>query len=295
VPQIALHLEVGVKAPGQPVPLQLAAELPLQGGLGQIGDVRRHPGDGQALLRPGPMQGVVAAPPVGVSHDRLAADLVEGDVLGAVPGGGGDADSAEQPLGIGGRPLQHLHPAHGAADHGLKGLDAHGLDQHGLGADHVGDGDDREGKAPGLAGRRVEAGRAGAAHAAADDVGADDEVTRRIQRPAGADQPCPPARLAGDRVFPGHVLIQRQGVTDEDGVGPVGVERAETAPGDLQSVNAGAGVEDKRLRGRERPGSAILLDRPCLGREGHARPWTVAGRRCQPAPSCEAAARLIQG
>ena len=50
------------------------------------------------------------------------------------------------------RPQPHLHAAHGAADHREQGLDLHGLDKHGLGADHVGDGDDRELQPVGLAG-----------------------------------------------------------------------------------------------------------------------------------------------
>jgi len=61
VAQIALHLEVGVEPPGKAVALQLAAELSLQGGLGKIGDVRRHPRHGQALFRPRSRRRVGAA------------------------------------------------------------------------------------------------------------------------------------------------------------------------------------------------------------------------------------------
>ena len=52
----------------------------------------------------------------------------------------------------------------------------------------------------GLAGRRVDRRRAGRAHAAAEHVGADDEVAIGVDRPARADQRRPPARLAGDRI-----------------------------------------------------------------------------------------------
>ncbi len=52
VAQIALDLEVGVEAPRQAVALQLAAELALQGGLGEVGDVRGHARD-----RPAPFRG----------------------------------------------------------------------------------------------------------------------------------------------------------------------------------------------------------------------------------------------
>ena len=91
-------------------------------------------------------------------------------------GGRGDADGGEEPLRIVRRPLQHLHAAHGAADHGEQGLDAQRVDQHGLGADHVGDGDHRKAQAVGAAGLGIDRRWAGRAHAAADDVGADDEV-----------------------------------------------------------------------------------------------------------------------
>jgi hypothetical protein len=73
---------------------------------------------------------VVAAAPVGIGHDRLAADLVEGDVLGRVARGAGDRHGAEHVLGIAGRPLQHLHPAHRAADDAEQLVDAQVVDQH---------------------------------------------------------------------------------------------------------------------------------------------------------------------
>ncbi len=81
VAQVALYLEIGVEAPGQAVPLQLAAELSLQRRLRKVGDVRGHPRHRQALFRPHALVGVVAAAPVGIGHDRLAADLMERDVL----------------------------------------------------------------------------------------------------------------------------------------------------------------------------------------------------------------------
>ena len=107
---------------------------------------------------------------------------------------GGDADRREQPLRIVGRPLQHLHAAHRAADHREQLLDAQRVEQHGLGADHVADGDHRELQAVGLAGGRIGRRRAGGAAAAAEHVGADDEEAVGVERPAGPDQPGPTSR-----------------------------------------------------------------------------------------------------
>ena len=73
-------------------------------------------------------------------------------------------------------------------------LDAEMVEQHRLRAHHVADGDDREVEPIGLAGRRIGRGRAGRAHAAADHVGADDEVAVGVDRLAGADHARPTSR-----------------------------------------------------------------------------------------------------
>src|SRR5690606_20249661 len=65
-----------------------AAEFAVHGRVGEVGDVGHHAGDGQADARAG-AGGVVAVVPLGVLHDGLTADLVEGDGLRAFAGGGG--------------------------------------------------------------------------------------------------------------------------------------------------------------------------------------------------------------
>ena len=73
--------------------------------------------------------------------------------------------------------------------------------------------------AVGLAGRRVGRGRTGRAHAAAEDVGADDEEAVGVDRLAGADHQLPPAGLAGDRIDVGDMLVAGQRMADQHGVG----------------------------------------------------------------------------
>ena len=164
---------------------------------------------------------IFAAAPVGIGHHRLAADLVEGDVLRGMPRAGGDRQRREDPVRIARRPFQHLHAAHRAADHRKQLVDAEMIDQHRLRAHHVADGDDRQVEPVGLAGRRIGRGRAGRAEAAADDVRADDEEAVGVDDLAGADQHLPPARLAGDRIGVGDVLVAGQRMADQHGVGLV--------------------------------------------------------------------------
>src|SRR3546814_6489067 len=61
---------------------------------------------------------IVAAAPVGISHDRLPPDLVKRDVLRRMTGSGGNRQNAGGAFGKIGGEAQRLHPAHRAADHG---------------------------------------------------------------------------------------------------------------------------------------------------------------------------------
>ena len=194
---------------------------------------------------------IAAAAPFRIGHDRLTADLVEGDVLRRMPRGAGDRQRREHALRIALRPLQHLHAAHRAADDGEQRLDAEMVEQHGLRPHHVADGDDGKFQPPGLAGGGIGGGRAGRAHATADHVAADDEIAVGVDRLAGTDQGLPPALLAGDRMDVGDVLVAGEGMADEHGIGTRGVERAVGLVGDLERRQFHAGVELERLVGAE--------------------------------------------
>ena len=62
--------------------------------------MRSHAGYGQPPL--GTLAGalVVATAPIWIGHDGLAANLVEGDVLGRVVAGGGNRDGSKDALGV---------------------------------------------------------------------------------------------------------------------------------------------------------------------------------------------------
>ena len=186
----------------------------------------------------------------------------------------GDRQRREHALRIGRGPLQHLHAAHRAADHAEQRVDAEPIDQHGLRAHHVGDGDDGKIQPPHLAGRGIGRGRPGRAHAAADHVGADDEVAVGVERPARADHGLPPAGLAGDRMHIGDMLIAGQRMADQDGVGAIGVEFAIGLIGDLERREIDAAIEPQRLIGAEQRdlrGRMIGLMGAILGMNRRAR------------------------
>src|SRR3546814_4278210 len=93
VAQVALDLEVGLEAEGQRVAvLQAAAELAVQRRLRQVGDVRGHARHGETAVGVLALGKVPPAAPVEIGHDRLAADLMEGDVLRGVAGRRGCGD-----------------------------------------------------------------------------------------------------------------------------------------------------------------------------------------------------------
>ena len=180
--------------------------------------------------------------------------------------GAGDGHGRAHALGIGRRPLQRLHAAHRAADDAQQFLDAQRVEQHRLGPHHVADGDQRKVEAIGLAGRGIDFGRAGRAHAAADDIGADDEEAVGIDGLARSHHGRPPARLAGDGMVAGDELVAGQGMADQDGVALGRIERAIGHIGD---------GEGRQACGRNPAPAACRRRRSRPGR--HRRPGAVNG------------------
>ena len=222
-----------------------------------IGDVGRHARDRQTLGRPHIVLEVAPAAPLWVGHDGLSSDLVKRYVLRGMASGRRDRHRAKNPPRKQRRPLQHLHAAHGAAGHAEQLIDAEMVDQFRLRAHHVANGDDREFEPEGLACSRIGGGRAGGAHAAANHVRTDDEIALGIDGLAGPDHGRPPARFVRHGIDVGDVLIARQGVADEDGVGLVGVQRAIGLVGDRQRKDIHAGVRRQRLALREPDHKAV--------------------------------------
>ncbi len=239
VAQVALDLELDVEgggggrsrlrtgAPGTGGGADLAAaEFAVHGRVGEVGDVGHHAGDGEAHARAAAGR-VVALVPARVLEDGLAADLVEGDGLRALAGGGGHGEDLVAEIRILDGPLERLHAPHGAAEGAEQAFDAEVVEQALLRAHHVADGDGGERDPVGAAGGGIGGEGAGGALAAAEHVGADDEVVVGVHGLAGADEVVPPAGLAVvERVDAGAVVVAGEGVADEDGVVGGGVEAA---------------------------------------------------------------------
>ena len=265
--QITLHLEVRIEAEGLGVTaLQPPPEFLGQARFGKIGDMCRHAGDGEACARHLAIGIIVAAAPERIGHDRLAPDFVKGDILRAVPRGRGDDDAAFDPVGEEGGPGQRLHAAHRPADHRRQPIDAQMVEQHRLRPHHVGDGQHREAHGVRIAQRGVDAGGAGRSHAAADDVGADDEMACRIDRPALAHHAPPPAGLAGDGMVRCDILVAGQRVADQDDVGFVRVHLPIGLIGDVDRGQAGAARQRQRTR---KAGLAAQAETCVRGNAGH--------------------------
>ena len=184
-----------------------------------------------------PERQVLAALPVRVREDGLTADLLEGDVLGRMVRSRRDRQSREHRLRIRSGPLQHLHSTHRSADDSEQPVDPEMFNQALLGADHVPNGNRRKFGAPRLVGhcpirQFAVAERAGAAHAAAEDIRTDDEEAIRIDRQFRTDHRIPPSWFAGDRVLLSDILVQGKRMADQHRIGPIGVQRAIGAVGD---------------------------------------------------------------
>ena len=226
--------------------------------------MRGHARDREALRGPGALDEISPAAPVGVGHHRLSADLMEGDILRGMACRGRDRQGSEDAIGIARGPLQNLHAAHRAAGDAKERLDAKVVEQQGLRPHHVGDGDDRKVEPERVAGLRVDRRRAGGAHAAAEDIRADDEESVGVEGPAGTDHRFPPAGPACHRMKVRDMLVCGQRVADEKGVRARRVEGAIGLIGDGERRESRARIHDQR-RGR------IDAEREAVRRRGLAQ------------------------
>ena len=128
-----------------------------------------------------------------------------------------------------------------------------------LGADHVAHGDYRKRQCPRLAGRGIDVLRTGRPHAAAEHVGADNEIPVRVEHQAAADHRFPPARLVGDRMGVGDILVAGQRVADQDGVRAIRVEFAVGLIRDRKRAEIDPAVEPQRLVHKQTMAGPLLV------------------------------------
>ncbi|MCY1540492.1 hypothetical protein D9M68_761370 [compost metagenome] len=186
-----------------------------------------HARQHQPALGDHPLFLEVPAVELRIGEDRLACDLVEGDVLRRQLGCRGNRQAVTDALGIADGPLHGLHAAEAAADHRGPLRDAEDIRQARLAMDPVFHGHHREIRAKRLAGGGVEAGGSGRAVAAAQVVQADDEELAGVDGLAGADATVPPAGLAFVRaVVAGRMMVAGQRVADQHGIAARGVQLA---------------------------------------------------------------------
>ena len=251
--QITLHLKHIFKEGQRCGTAQPPAEFPGQRLFGQVGDMRHHTRDRKPLGRDDARFPIAPAAPIGIGMDGGAAYLMKGYILRRMMRGGGNGSGGIDRFRIGRGPFQHLHAAHGTANHGKPAADPKPFHQALLRAHHVADRHRRKIRAPRPAkpapgGIRHFTARPGGAHAAAQHIGADQKVAIRIQRPAGADDVFPPAGLAGDGVGFGDILIARQRMADQHCITGRRIQAPIGAIGDLQRRNNRAAFQRKPIR-----------------------------------------------
>ena len=235
----------------------------------------------------GSPSGVVAAAPERVADDRAAADLVEGDPLRRHPGGGRDRDDAGDAAGVADAPLERLHPAHRAADHGEQALDPQLVEEQALQLDHVADREDREADPPRAPRRGVDARRPRRPVAAAEEVARDHEPARGVDRLARPDHQLPPAGLLvrAGAVVAGGVGAAGERVADQDGVVARRVELAVGLVGDghrregRRPTPGAAGGPARASAAGSRPGR-----RSPAGRTGRGPPAAGSARSSMAMP-----------
>ena len=168
-----------------------ATEALVELGLRAVGDVGDTTRETQARVRAAVARVVVAAREVGIVPDGQQLRLAPGDLVGRGAGRRREDDAAVDVVRVRDRPLDGSHAAHRAAHDGSDPADAEVVEELTLGCDLVADGDVGEPTPPGPSVRCLSR-RAGAALAAAQDVGCDDEPLVGVDGAALSDQGVPP-------------------------------------------------------------------------------------------------------
>ena len=251
--EITFHLKHIFKEGQRCGTAQAPAEFPCQRLFGEVGDVRHHTRDRQALGRDDARFPIAPAAPIGIGMDGSAPHLMKGDILRRMMRRSRDGRGSIDRFRIGRGPFQHLHAAHGPANHGKPAADPKLFHQALLCAHHVADRHRGKIRAPRPAKPapcRIGhfTARPGGTHAAAQHIGADQKIAIRIQRPAGADDIFPPAGLAGDGVGFGDILIARQRMADQHRVAGRRIQTPIGAIGDLQRRDDRAAFQRKPIR-----------------------------------------------
>ena len=205
------------------------------------------------------MIGIVPACKVWIRPDRLAAHLIERNVLRRVMRRRRHRHRGEHAVWKTRGPFQHLHAAHRSADDAKQPLDAQLGHQHRLRPHHVGNRNGRKIRPPHRTVRahRVRPRRS---HAAAQHIAANDEKPVRIDRPSGPHQRIPPARLAGHRMRLGYILVAGQRMAHQHRVAARCVQRAIGPVRQIDRRQRLAAFERQPLRKM----SALMLHAACV-------------------------------
>ena len=252
---------------------------------GLVGD---HPGEGEAVFGSGAVV-EIAAVEVGVVFDGENL-FEEGEACedgGA--GAAGDRDDDFDALGVEGGEVDGEQTTDGGADDGVELGDAEVVDESELGIDDIASADGGERGAVGFGGSGVDGGRAGGAVAAAEVIGAEDEVFVGVEDFSGADEEIPPAALAvfgpavagigdgsGDA---GGVLGAGKRVEEQDGVVFRGVEGAVALESDAGVGEGVAGGQGERfVWGADDASAGVKFYGLRGGGHGEGRAERTAGR-----------------
>ena len=212
---------------------------------------------------------VVAGLPIRIGHDRVPGDRVPCDALRAQARGRRDGDDVVDRVGVRHRPLEGLHPTERAAARGQQTFDAQLAQERALRADHVADRDHGESAPVRTSGSRVRRVRPGRAAAAADEIGAHDEVAIGVERLARPDHAVPPAEAGATALRRAHAVdgrgrvrvvaptrgmrVARERVADEHDVVLRRRERAVCLVGDADRRERRARIEWQRVRQVDEP------------------------------------------